>query len=162
MLTTTTETPPQPSPRVAKELLASTGFLLARLGLRPWLPALPVPLQFVHEDDVAQALALAVTGTGPPGVYNLAGAGVIDGSDAWELLGLRRLPVPGAVVQAALKGLLALPAVVPALHWPGLITEPILIDPGQHRRRLERTQIDLHPGHGTVPRRQRVKRRDQA
>ena len=33
MLTTTTETPSQPSPRVAKELLASTGFLLARLGL---------------------------------------------------------------------------------------------------------------------------------
>jgi len=30
MLTTTTET--EPSPRVAKELLASTGFLLARLG----------------------------------------------------------------------------------------------------------------------------------
>src|SRR2546423_4383380 len=32
MVTITTEAPIQPSPRVAKELLASTGFLLARLG----------------------------------------------------------------------------------------------------------------------------------
>ena len=33
MSATTTEAPPQPSTRVAKELLANTGFLMSRLGI---------------------------------------------------------------------------------------------------------------------------------
>src|SRR5947209_2564593 len=57
-------------PSWAPGALAAGLRLLSSAGLRPWLPAPPVDLQFVHEDDVAQAVVLAVTGAGPPGVYN--------------------------------------------------------------------------------------------
>ena len=45
--------------------------------LRPILPDAGVPLQLVHHDDVASALAAAVEGKGEPGAYNLAGEGEI-------------------------------------------------------------------------------------
>jgi nucleoside-diphosphate-sugar epimerase len=123
-------------PDWAPGALAGAGRLLAGLGLRPWVPAPPVALQAVHEDDVAQALALAVGGAGMPGVYNLAGDGVLDGAQAWRLVGLRPLPLPRAFVKAALKTMVALPAPVPAAHWPALITEPILLDTRKARREL--------------------------
>lgn len=108
----------------------------ARLGLRPWLPAPPVPLQFVHEDDVAQALALAVSGAGSPGIYNLASEDVLDGAGTLRLLGLRAAPLPAGVVKKAFKALVALPAPVPATHWPALVTEPILLDCSPARTQL--------------------------
>lgn len=123
-------------PGWAPGALASGCRLLAGVGLRPWLPAPPVALQCVHEDDVAQALALAVSGAGAPGVYNLAGDGVLDGAEAWRLVGLRPLPLPRTLVRAALKTMVALPAPVPALHWPALITAPILLDAHKARREL--------------------------
>jgi nucleoside-diphosphate-sugar epimerase len=117
----------------------------ARLGLRPWLVAPPVSLQFVHEDDVAQAVALAVSGAGTPGIYNLAGDGVVDGTEALRLLGLRAAPLPPALVKDAFKALVALPAPVPATHWPALVTEPILVDPSRAR-----TQLGWRPRFDTV------------
>jgi nucleoside-diphosphate-sugar epimerase len=109
---------------------------LARAGLRPALPAPPVPLQFVHEDDVAQAIELAVLGAGDPGAYNLAGEGVVGGHEALELLGIRPLPMPRMVVDGALRAIAASPLVIPALSWPALVTEPILIDTAKARRVL--------------------------
>jgi nucleoside-diphosphate-sugar epimerase len=109
---------------------------LAAVGLRPWLPAPPVALQFVHEDDVAQALVRAVAGAGEPGVYNLAGDGVVNGSEALALLGVRPLPLPRGVVDRVFRTVAAAPQVVPAVSWPALVTEPILIDPGKALRTL--------------------------
>ncbi len=109
---------------------------LARLGLRPMLPAPPVPLQFVHEEDVAQALELAILGAGEPGAYNLAADGVVGGHEALELLGIRPLPVPRMAVDGALRAIVASPLVVPAVAWPALVTEPILIDSGKAKREL--------------------------
>lgn len=120
----------------APAALARALRVAARVGLRPWLPAPPVALQFVHEDDVAQALMLAICGEGSGGVYNLGGAGVLDGAQALRLLGLRPLPVPRALVKRALTGIVALPALVPALHWPDLVTEPILLDCARARTDL--------------------------
>src|SRR3954447_24989922 len=39
------------------------------------LPAIvpPLPLQFVHEEDVGEALMRCIAGAGPPGAYNIAG-----------------------------------------------------------------------------------------
>ena len=49
---------------------------LGRLPLpRPVLPDPGAPLQLVHHDDVARALAAAIAGRGEPGAYNLAGEG---------------------------------------------------------------------------------------
>ncbi len=46
----------------------------AVLGHLPGLPALvpDLPLQVVHQDDVAEALRLCVVGAGAPGAYNIA------------------------------------------------------------------------------------------
>ena len=59
------------------------------------------PMQLVHHDDVAAAIALATTTSAPPGAYNLAGDGVLSLSDVAEALGARPIRVPHAAVTAA-------------------------------------------------------------
>jgi nucleoside-diphosphate-sugar epimerase len=54
------------------------------------------PLQFVHEDDVADALALAVR-SDLDGVYNLAADGWMDAAEIDALTGKRRVELPVAV-----------------------------------------------------------------
>lgn len=74
------------------------------------LPVVPLPLgydarlQFVHEDDVADALTLAVVGP-PVGTVNIAGDGVITASQAANIAGrpFVVVPRPGA---GMLNGLL--------------------------------------------------------
>lgn len=114
---------------------------LARGGLRPFLPAPPVPLQFLHEDDVAQALELAALGAGEPGIYNLAPSDVVGGHETLALLGFRALPLPRAAVQSALRLISGAPPVVPAVVWPSLATEPLLIDATRAR-----TELGWRPG----------------
>jgi UDP-glucose 4-epimerase len=50
-------------------------------------------LQFVHEDDVTGALAYA-TLNDVPGVYNVAGDGVLPWSEVCTIAGKRRIPMP--------------------------------------------------------------------
>ncbi|HET9593286.1 MAG TPA: NAD-dependent epimerase/dehydratase family protein, partial [Solirubrobacterales bacterium] len=57
----------------------------------PVLPDPGTPLQLVHHDDVARAMAAAICGDGPPGVYNLAGDGQIRVRDIARALGWRWL-----------------------------------------------------------------------
>src|SRR5215212_9262633 len=64
----------------------------------PVLPDPGVPFQLVHHDDVASAMAAAICGDGPAGVYNLAGEGRIQVSDLARALGWRAVPVPGPAV----------------------------------------------------------------
>jgi nucleoside-diphosphate-sugar epimerase len=123
-------------PSWAPGRLAAGLRLMASLGLRPWMPTPPVPLQFVHEDDVAQAIELAVLGEGNPGVYNLAGDGVVVGPEVARLLGLRPAPLPRVVVEAALRAVAAVPPVLPFLSWSALITEPVLVDTTKAREQL--------------------------
>jgi nucleoside-diphosphate-sugar epimerase len=117
---------------------AGAGLLraIAGVGLRPFVPAPPVPLQFVHEDDVAQALELAALGAGESGVYNLAAADAVRGREVLDLLGFRALPVPRTVIDGVLRTISSLPAVVPAVVWPALLTEPLLIDASKAREKL--------------------------
>ena len=70
---------------------------LGRLPLpRPVLPDVGAPLQLVHHDDVARALAAAIAGSGEPGAYNLAGEGEVGIGDIARALGWRTVPVPGS------------------------------------------------------------------
>src|SRR5260370_42541822 len=55
--------------------------------LKPVVPDPGFPLQLVHHDDVATAIALAATAPGPPGPDNIAGDGEVTGTDAAEALG---------------------------------------------------------------------------
>jgi nucleoside-diphosphate-sugar epimerase len=110
--------------------------VLERLPVRLPMLAPDLPLQFIHEDDVGQALLLCVLAAGPPGVYNIAGDGVLSVSDVVRELGLAPIPVPGALVRAGARALSRLPAPTPALEWVEAATQPSIMDTAKARREL--------------------------
>ncbi len=85
--------------------------------LKPPMPDPGTPLQLVHHDDVAAAIALAVTADAPPGAYNIAGDGVLSMSDVGAALGARPVKVPKAAAVATSEVLARLPFVPSALEW---------------------------------------------
>jgi UDP-glucose 4-epimerase len=110
---------------------------LGRMPLaRPVLPDLGTPLQLVHHDDVARALAAAIAGKGEPGAYNLAGEGQIGIGDVARALGWRTVPVPAPAVGigAALAGRLSF--LTPQLEWAAALRVPVLMDTAKARREL--------------------------
>ena len=57
-------------------------------------------VQFVHEDDVVDALMYATTND-VPGVYNVAGDGNLPWSEVCAIVGKRRLPLPFVLTNLA-------------------------------------------------------------
>jgi len=110
--------------------------LLERLPVRLPMLAPDLPLQFIHEDDVGQALLLCVVGAGPAGIYNIAGDGVLSVSDVVRELGLAPIPVPGALVKAGARALSRLPQPTPALEWVEAATQPSIMDTAKARKEL--------------------------
>jgi len=114
---------------------------LARGRLPVALPA-PVPslpVQFIHEDDVAQALVLCIVGAGPPGAYNIAGDGVLTGTEVAREFGLTPVPVPVPPVQAAARAIAAIPTpapLPPATEWAEALSHPAIMDASKARREL--------------------------
>ena len=97
------------------------------------LPGVPVvvpdlPLQLIHEDDVAEALRLCVIGAGAPGAYNIAADDVVSGVDVARELGLRAVPVPGGPVAAASRMVSALPYLPSLLPWVETLGHPTIMD----------------------------------
>lgn len=85
--------------------------------LRPF-PDPGTPLQLVHHDDVAAAIALAATThTAPPGAYNIAGDGVVSMSEVGEAFGALPIKVPRAAAVVTSEVLSVLPFVPSALEW---------------------------------------------
>ncbi|MEW5812683.1 MAG: NAD-dependent epimerase/dehydratase family protein [Actinomycetota bacterium] len=85
--------------------------------LRPF-PDPGTPLQLVHHDDVAAAIALATTtDTAPPGAYNIAGDGVVSMSQVGDALGAMPVKVPRAAAVLTSEVLSLLPFVPSALEW---------------------------------------------
>lgn len=109
---------------------------LDRAGLARPVLAPPTHLQAVHQEDVGEALRLALLGHGPPGVYNLAGEGAVSGRELVRRLGFTPLPLPDAVARCALRGVAALPRVTPALGWSEPMIAPVLVDTTAARERL--------------------------
>jgi hypothetical protein len=50
---------------------------------------LPVPIEFLHQDDVGRAFLLCIVGTGLPGMYDITGDGVLSGAQLVRELGWR-------------------------------------------------------------------------
>ena len=128
----------------AKDLLPGPLAPLAR-GLHALVRRLPVPvpvalpdlpLQFVDEDDVGQALLLSVVGAGPPGAYNLAGDGVLSVHDVARELGFAPLPLPRRAVQTGARMLAGLPFAPPFAEWAEAITRHSIMDTTKARRDL--------------------------
>lgn len=85
--------------------------------LKPVVPDPGVPLQLVHHDDVAAAIALAATAPAPPGAYNIAGDGVVTVADVAKALGGRPVRVPAVAATAASAALSRVPLVPSMLEW---------------------------------------------
>jgi UDP-glucose 4-epimerase len=102
----------------------------------PLLPDPGTPVQLVHHDDVARAMAAAICGDGPPGVYNLAGEGEIRVRDIARALGWRWLPVPPPAVGLGTAAARRLSFASPKLEWAIAAETPVLMDTEKARRHL--------------------------
>jgi nucleoside-diphosphate-sugar epimerase len=119
-----------PTPRLRRHVLDRIPLL------RPILPDAGVPLQLVHHDDVAAALAAAVEGRGAPGAYNLAGDGQIAIADIARALGWRsvRVPRPALGVGTTVAGRLSF--ISPQLEWATALATPVIMDTTKARTEL--------------------------
>jgi nucleoside-diphosphate-sugar epimerase len=114
-------------------------------GLAGWATSLPVripvlvpalPVQFVHEDDLGQALRQCVVAAGPPGAYNIAADGVLTAADVVRELGLLPVPLPAAPTHAAARAFAALPFLPPAAQWLQAVSRPAIMDTTRAKRDL--------------------------
>jgi nucleoside-diphosphate-sugar epimerase len=110
---------------------------LERLPLvRPVIPDTGIPLQLVHTDDVAAAIAAAVAGEGEAGVYNLAAPDEITTSDIARELGWTTVPVPKAAISAVAAAIERAPLTPAILEWINAFRTPVLMDGSKAAREL--------------------------
>jgi nucleoside-diphosphate-sugar epimerase len=102
----------------------------------PVLPDPGVPFQLVHHDDVARAMAAAICGDGPPGVYNLADEGEIRVRDLSRALRWRWIPVPRPAISLGTAAARSLSFASAKLEWAIAADTPVLMDTARARRDL--------------------------
>lgn len=96
--------------------------------LKPVVPNPGIPLQLVHHDDVAKAIALAATASAPAGAYNIAGDGVVSTSEVVAALGGRPVRVPQVAAAAASAVIAHLPFAPSALEWLHVVRTSVVTD----------------------------------
>jgi nucleoside-diphosphate-sugar epimerase len=131
-------------PEMLEPLARGVGAALRRL---PRLPALvpDLPLQLIHQEDVAEALRLCVLGAGEPGAYNIAADDVISTVDVARELGLRVMPVPGGPVAAASRAVVRLPYLPPTAQWLEALGHPVIMDTTRAK-----TSLGWRPRHTAI------------
>jgi len=115
-------------------LIRGLGGLKRRVPLPVITP--PVPIQFIHQDDVGEAFLLCIVGAGPPGIYNITGDGVLSGAELLRELGFTPIPAPARLVRIAARGVAALPFVPPFAAWTEAITHPAIMDASKAKSEL--------------------------
>jgi nucleoside-diphosphate-sugar epimerase len=126
---------PEPLAAIGRGLLE----LVSRLPVPLPAPAPDVPVQFIHEDDVGRAFLKCIVAAGPPGAYNIAGDGVMTGSEIARELGLAPVAVPASVVHAAAGAAASLPRppfTPPAAEWVEAASHPAIMDTTKAREEL--------------------------
>ena len=110
-----------------------------RLGVPIPVPAPDLPMQFIHEDDVGQALVKCAVAEGPPGAYNIAADGVLAMADVIRELGLTPVPVPAALASRAARAAASippLPFVPPVVEWIEAASHPAIMDTTKAKQEL--------------------------
>ena len=131
-------------PAVLAPLARAAGSALWHL---PGLPALVpnLPLQVIHQDDVAEALRLCVLGAGAPGAYNIAADDVITLIDIARELGLRPLRLPGGPAAGLARGVAKLPYLPSRAQWVEAFSHPAIMDTTKAR-----TELGWMPRHTAI------------
>ncbi len=129
------------APALAQAMPWNHGPGLLRTAVRTMLvvPDPGVPLQLVHHDDVAAAIALAVTTSAPPGAYNIAADGVITVSEVVSALGGHAVRVPRAAATVASEALAHLPFVPAMAEWLHTMRAPVVMDTAKAKSLLDWT-----------------------
>ena len=104
--------------------------------LKPVVPDPGFPMQLVHHDDVAEAIALAATAPAPPGAYNIAGDGVVTVSQVAKALGGRPVRVPAVAASAASAAISRVPFVPSMLEWLHSARTSVVMDTTKARTQL--------------------------
>jgi UDP-glucose 4-epimerase len=104
--------------------------------LKPVVPDPGFPLQLVHHDDVAEAVALAATAPAPPGAYNIAGDGLVTLSDVAKALGGRPVRVPAVAASAASAAISKVPFIPSMLEWLHVARTSVVMDTSKARNQL--------------------------
>ncbi len=103
------------------------------------IPAPDLPMQFIHEDDVGQALLRCVVADGPPGAYNIAGDGVVTAADVVRELGFTPLTLPAGIAETAARAAARIPLpsfAPPAAEWVEAASHPAIMDTTKAKREL--------------------------
>lgn len=126
---------PEPVARAGRRMLE----LAQRLPVPVPMLAANVPMQFIHEDDVGQALLKCVLGEGPPGAYNIAADDVLTGADVARVVGLSPVSIPARVVHTAARAAASLPkppGIPPAADWIEALSHPAIMDTSKAKNEL--------------------------
>jgi nucleoside-diphosphate-sugar epimerase len=126
---------PGPVAELGRQLLD----LIERLPVPIPMLAANVPIQFIHEDDVGQALLRCVLGDGPPGAYNIAADDVLTGAEIVRELGLAPIGLPARGVHLAARVISRLPwpgAVPASAEWVEALSHPSIMDTTKARLEL--------------------------
>lgn len=126
---------PEPVAQLGQQLLD----LIKRLPVPVPMLAANIEMQFIHEDDVGQALLRCVLAEGPPGAYNIAAADVLTGTDIVRELGLAPIGLPARGVHLATRAISKLPwpGIVPAsAEWIEALSHPSIMDTSKARDEL--------------------------
>ena len=121
-------------PGLLAPILRQLGHLMERVPLPVIAP--PVPIQFIHEEDVGRAFLLCIVGAGPPGVYNITGDGVLNGAQLLRELGLTPIPAPAGLIRATARAVAAVPFAPPFTEWAEAFTHPAIMDASKARQEL--------------------------
>lgn len=118
-------------PRILEAAIPLAWQAFQRLPVRIPVPVPAIPVQFVHEDDVGDALLRCALGAGPPGAYNVAADDAITAVDVARALGMAPIPVPASPAALGARAMAALPRpgfVPPAAGWAAAFARPAIAD----------------------------------
>jgi nucleoside-diphosphate-sugar epimerase len=100
------------------------------------IPVPDLPVQFIHQDDVATALLRCVVAAGPPGAYNIAADETLSLPDIVRLLGGIPVPLPAAPAHAAARAAARLPGLPQPAQWIEAFAHPAVMDTAKARTEL--------------------------